>query len=98
MLVSEQIRTLANLVLQYLRELPDGTEITTEEALQQVCATGDVAPYADWDLCEWNELHLSVWDRAKRKGLILDDSQYANQCVGLFYRIPYVVRHKKPSP
>ena len=96
MLITEQMHTLSDLVLQYLHTLPNGTEITTEEALQQACATQDVPVYADGDLHEWHELHYVVLQRAPREGLVLDDSKYDGQEVGLPHHIPYVVTHKKP--
>ncbi|MBQ3203272.1 MAG: hypothetical protein IJB36_06505 [Clostridia bacterium] len=98
MLITEQMYTLSNLTLQYLHTLPNGTEITTEETMRQACATQDVPVYADWDLYKWHELHYLVLQRAPRQGLMLDDSKYAEQEVGLPHHIPYVVKYKKPSP
>ena len=95
MLITEQMHTLSNLVLQYLHTLPNGTEITTEEAMRQACVTQDEPIYADWDLCEWHELHCVVMQRAPRQGLVLDDSKYADQVTGLLHRIPYVVKHTR---
>lgn len=95
MLITEEIQVFSDLVLQYLHTLPVGTEITTEEAMQQVCATQDTPVYADWDLYKWHELHWAVWNRAKRNGLVLDDSKYDGQETGLLHRIPYVVKRKR---
>ena len=95
MLITEEMQVLSDLVLQHLHTLPVGTEITTEEAMRQACADQDTPVYADWDLYEWHELHYVVWLRAPRQGLMLDDSKYAEQEVGLPHHIPYVVKRKR---
>ena len=95
MLITEEMQVLSDLVLRYLHTLPNGTEITTEEAMQQACANQETPIYTNWDLYEWHDLHHAIWHRAARCGLKLDDSRYADQCVGLFHRIPYVVTNKR---
>ncbi len=86
------IKRLAAEVLEHLRGLPDGTELSTAEAVEQV----DTAVLQTLEFEDWFTLHSAIFDKAAAYGLNLDDSEYADQAVGLPHHIPYVVTHKGP--
>ncbi|MBE6807415.1 MAG: hypothetical protein E7527_05340 [Ruminococcaceae bacterium] len=90
----QELERLAVRVLQHLAALPDGTELSTYEAVKQVDGTAA----QDLEFEDWFTLNELVWVKAGMFGLKLDDSKYADAAVGLFHHIPYVVTHKKPSP
>ena len=90
-----ELERLAVEVLRHLTELPEGTELSTYEAVGQVFEQTDQNPYPDTiEFEDWFTLNRLIWDKAGIYGLKLDDSKYADQVIGLFHHIPYVVRHR----
>ena len=86
-----EIELLAIRVLEHLSQLLDGVELSTAEAVEQV----DISAAQKLEFEDWFILFHLIWDKAGIYGLILDDSKYADQVVGLLHHIPYVVKHKK---
>jgi hypothetical protein len=84
-------------ILDYLTYLPEGTEISTSEAVQQMHEKYINLPNLDGDSGHWITIDSIIWENAHLYGLFLDDSKYHNQYVGLPYNIPYIIRHQTPS-
>lgn len=87
--------------VSHLRSLPDGTEISTSEALAAACGfnfdpegeclVGDV----QIDFKGMFELDQDIRKAARKAGLALDDSAYADMVLGLPFNIPYIVKKRR---
>lgn len=88
------IALLAECVLSYLQQLPNGAEISTHEAVTEVYKAVGQELIPDWEeYVDLFDLHVQVCLNAKRYRLKLDDSKYHDMTVGLPYCIPYIVSH-----
>ena len=87
--------------VSHLRSLPDGTEISTSEALAAACGfnfdpegeylVGDV----QIDFKGMFELDQDIRKAARKAGLALDDSAYAYMVLVLPFNIPYIVKKRR---
>lgn len=90
----------ANKIVEYLLTLPEGTEISTSEAANAVfgCTFADSGDYKFGETIvtfeEYFDIHHAVHKKAKKKGLILDDSKYDDMVIGLLFNIPYEIKRK----
>lgn len=93
------MKEIADKILNYLLSLPEGTEITTSQALKNMC-DGATKAGESGILCpelstrDLFEINLAVRKGASEKGLILDDSKYTDAPMGLPFHNPYTVRRK----
>ena len=72
--------------VSHLRSLPDGTEISTSEALAAACGF-NIDPEGEYlvgdvqiDFKGMFELDQNIRKAARKAGLALDDSAYADSC------------------
>ncbi len=84
----EEIKEMADNVLNYLETLPNETEITMKGAI--IASNNKEIP----DDCEYIAIDDLVRKFAKKRGLILDDSRYEDFIVGMIYDIPFTIRRK----
>ncbi len=84
----------------YLKTLPDGTEISTSEALKATCGF-DYDPNGEFlvgntpiDFKEMFDLDRNIRKAARKAGMKIDDSLYADQVVGLLFNVPYIVKKR----
>ena len=84
----------------YLKTLPDGTEIATSDALKASCGF-DYDPNGEYlvgntpvDFEGMFALDRDIRKAARKAGLIIDDSLYAEQVVGLLFNVPYIVKKR----
>ena len=84
----------------YLKTLPDGTEIATSDALKASCGF-DYDPNGEYlvgntpvDFEGMFALDRDIRKAARKAGLIIDDSLYADQVVGLLFNVPYIVKKR----
>ena len=85
-------------ILDFLKYLRTGTEISTTEAFFKVFGA-DCLSSCSWTIegVESQNIDFFVIDRAVRENagtrdLVLDGSKYSNQHLGLPYNVRYVVR------
>lgn len=79
-------------MIQVLKKLPEGTEITTFQLVRE--AGFDVSIY---DAKTLFPLHFAIFDEAEENGLELDMSKHENKLEGLPFNLDYVVRHTGES-
>ena len=84
----------------YLKTLPDGTEIATSDALKASCGF-DLDPNGEYlvgntpvDFEGMFSLDRDIRKAARKAGLKIDDSLYADQVVGLLFNVPYIVKKR----
>jgi hypothetical protein len=84
----------------YLKTLPDGTEIATSDALKASCGF-DFDPNGEYlvgntpvDFEGMFSLDRDIRKAARKAGLKIDDSLYADQVVGLLFNVPYIVKKR----
>ena len=84
----------------YLKTLPDGTEIATSDALKASCGF-DYDPNGEYlvgntpvDFEGMFALDRDIRKAARKAGLKIDDSLYADQVVGLLFNVPYIVKKR----
>lgn len=84
----------------YLKTLPDGTEIATSDALKASCGF-DFDPNGEYlvgntpvDFKGMFDLDRDIRKAARRAGLKIDDSLYADQVVGLLFNVPFIVKKR----
>ena len=87
-------------VVGYLRTLPDGTEIATSDALKASCGF-DFDPNGEYlvgntpvDFVGMFDLDRDIRKAARKAGMKIDDSLYADQVVGLPFNVPYIVKKR----
>ena len=87
--------------VSHLRTLPEGTEISTSEALAAACGC-DFDPEGEYlvggvqiDFMGMFELDKNIRKAARKAGLVLDDSAYAGMELGLPFNIPYIVKRRR---
>lgn len=79
-------------MIQVLKKLPEGTEITTFLLVRE--AGFDVSIYDSKTLFP---LHFAIFDEAEKSGLELDMTKHENKLEGLPFNLDYVVRHTGES-
>ncbi len=94
-MLNPKIKEMANKIVEYLMTLPEGSELSTSEAYKVVFNREYYDLETEYDFLFAFDLNAQVWRVAKRKGLILDDSKYADMATGLPFNIPYVVKKQK---
>lgn len=94
------LKDIANGVVQYLETLPDGMEISTSEAIEQVYG-GEYLPGGDYrigaTILGFNELSTIgalIRRVSARKGISLDCAYDENAPTGLPFNIPFTVHRK----
>lgn len=87
-------------VVAYLKMLPDGTEIATSDALKASCGF-DFDPSGEYlvgntpvDFEGMFSLDRDIRKAARKAGIKIDDSVYADQVVGLPFNVPYIVKKR----
>ena len=73
-----------------LKELPDGTEITTSQLMK----IAGLLP-RDSRSQDLMEIHFALFDAVENEPIILDMSKHENKFEGLPYNLDYMVIHKK---
>jgi len=100
-------KTIASRLYDYLKSLPNGTELSTHEALDKLFGKPQVQ-YKDYSGCtyfyggivikedDFWDIHDSLMGKiAMGHKYDADFSKYEDQCVGLPYNIPFVFKLKK---
>ena len=91
---------LVEAILDALRDLPSGTDVSTSDMLDRIYEykTYEDGVYFFKDLQinteEFFEIDLRVRKQASKHNLILDDSKSAGLVLGLPFHIPYTVKHR----
>ena len=85
-----ELRYLAEDLVHELREMPDGTEITSWQLLK----VGGYDP-DEYDFSDLMEYHQALFRAAKANHITLDMSKHENKVEGLPYNLDFVVRNKK---
>lgn len=87
--------------VSYLKTLPDGTEISTSEALKASCGF-DYDPNGEYlvgntpvDFKGMFDLDRDIRKAARKAGMKIDDSLYVDQVVGLLFNVPFLVSKKR---
>ena len=95
------IDEIISTAVAYLKTLPDGTEISTSEALKASCGF-DYDPNGEYlvgntpvDFEGMFALDRDIRKAARKAGMKIDDSLYADQEVGLLFNVPYCVSKRK---
>ena len=76
-------------VVELIKTLPSGTEITT------AILTGEVLgkEFVNNEPIELMEINQRVFEECEKINITLDNSEYNDSIVGLPYNIPFIVRH-----
>ena len=88
-------------VIEYFTTLDEDTEISTSEALKIVLGfdqdeTGEYLVGGEQvEFEEMFKLDLEIRKAARKAGMIIDDSLYADMVTGLPFHIPYLVKKRK---
>lgn len=77
-------------MIEVLRSLPDGTEITTYQLARK--AGFQISIY---DASTLLPLHFAIFDAAEKAGIELDMSKHENKFEGLPFNLDYAVRREK---
>ncbi len=85
-----ELRHVAESLIEELREMPDGTEITSARLLRM----GGYDPQ-DFSSSELMEYHQSLFRAAAASHITLDMSKHAGLIEGLAYNLPFAVHNKK---
>lgn len=88
------------MIVDYYSSFTEDTEICTSEALKRVCgfeqdSSGEYKVAGE--LMEFEnmfKLDYEVRKAARKAGMVIDDSLYANMVTGLPFHIPYIVKNK----
>lgn len=87
-------------IVDVLLSLPEGTELATSDVIEQLyghkyltCGEYEIRGKM-YCFEDFFEIDARVHKQAKKRGLILDDSKYADMATGLPFHIPFVVRRK----
>lgn len=87
-LTNEEIREISQELLEYLRELTDGTRITTFLLLQES------RNCEEFDSIDLMRIHEDLVSLAKNSNISLDMSEHDNKLEGLSYNLDYIVHNK----
>ena len=87
-MIKEEIKFCVRDMIGSIRELPDGTRITTAQLLNSLCYNNDR------DLQRHlMEIHYELLQAAKAEGITLDMSSHDGKTEGLPYNLDFVIRH-----
>ena len=95
------LNVIAQSLLEKIKTLPDGTEISTSELMDSVYTYSSYADgvysYGDFscDTKDYFKIHSLLRQKAKENGIELDSSRYAGMALGLPFHIGFVIRCKK---
>ena len=95
------LNVIAQSLLEKIKTLPDGTEISTSELMDSVYTYSSYADgvysYGDFscDTKDYFKIHSLLRQKAKENGIELDSSRYAGMALGLPFHIGFVIRRKK---
>lgn len=87
-------------VVDYFSSLSEDIEISTSEALKRVYGfaqdeTGEYLVGGEHiEFEDMFKLDVEIRKEARKAGMIIDDSLYADMVTGLPFHIPYIVKHK----
>ena len=85
-----ELRHIAEDLVEELRELPDGTEITSSQLLRKEGYAEDELEYG-----EMLDYHEALFRAAKANHITLDMSNHENKLEGLPWNQDFIVRNKK---
>ena len=80
---------ISAIVVEYLLSIPEGTELTNAEAIRN-CYSGEPL-----DIDDLFEIDLLTRELARKKALILDDSQADDTKGGLMFHVPYRIKRRR---
>ena len=86
----EEIRHIAAGLIEELREMPDGTRITSAQLLMKYGY--DLDEFGEWGLFDF---HYALDRAAKANHITLDMSDHKDKVEGLLYNLDFVIRNKK---
>ena len=95
------LNVIAQSLLEKIKTLPDGTEISTSQLVDSIYAyqtyTDGIYKYEGMSLNteDYFELDRLLYELAKQEDIQLDSSKYAGIPLGLPFNIGFVIRHKK---
>lgn len=87
---NKELRQIAEELVEELRDLPDGTEITLSQLLAMYKNDAD-----SYDVYELMCLHDALFRLARANHIKLDTSQHEGMEGGLFYNLEFVVHNKR---
>lgn len=90
MYIKEDIRHIAEGLIDELREMPDGTRITSAQLLRKYGY--DLKEFDEWGLFDF---HYALDRVARANHIILDMSEHEGKVEGLLYNLDFVVQNKK---
>ncbi len=85
-----EIKQIVKDLVEVLRELPDGTEITSGQLLGR--AGYDLKDLSEGDLFDYHE---ALFKAAKANHITLDMSRHENRLEGLPWNLDFVVRNEE---
>ena len=85
-----ELRYIAEDLVEELREMPDGTEITSWQLLK----TGGYDPQ-DFNISELMDYHQYLFRAARANHITLDMSNHENKVEGLPFNLDFAVRNKR---
>ena len=90
MYTKEEIRHIAEGLVDELREMPDGTRITSAQLL--IKYGYDLKEFGEWGLFDF---HYALDRAAKANHITLDMSDHKDKVEGLLYNLDFAVQNKK---
>jgi len=84
-------KTIAALIAR-LKELPDGTEITTCQLMKAAGVWHD-----DMDFSDLMLIHSALFEAAEKEHITLDMSKHENMLEGLPYNLDFTVMRQNPN-
>ncbi len=97
--MTKEMADIVEHIVDYLKSLPDGTEISTSEAVeylynQKMCEFECIINGYELSFEDYFILDSGVIRKASKCGLMLDQSKYDGMVGGLHYKIPYIITRK----
>ena len=86
----EDLRSIAEDLIEDLREMEDGTAITTWQLLKALGYDMD-----EFEFMDLFEVHAAIFDAARRHHITLDMSAHDEKVEGLLYNLDYIVHNQK---
>lgn len=94
------MNSIITMIVEYYSSFTEDTEICTSEALKRVCgfeqdSTGEYLIAGEiMEFDNMFKLDYEVRKEARKAGMVIDDSLYADMVTGLPFHIPYIVKNK----
>lgn len=89
-MTKEELRTVVEDLVDELRELPDGVEVTSAQLLKRIGY--DSAEMTPGELYDY---HDALFREAEENHITLDMSKHDNKLEGLPWNLDFAVRNKK---